>query len=285
MSGDWIKMRCNLWDDPRVARICDLCECTEAPVVGALYWLWATADQHTEDGILPGLTLRQIDRKTGVDGFAAALCEVGWLADHPEGVRVVRFEEHNGASAKKRCQTAKRVAIHRAGNEDKTQAQRTSNAQGVTDALAREEKRREEEQEICNLTVATALRAEDRPSLALVKAPKTPDCPHLAVLALWAEVLPHAAQHLPSQWRGTRATHLRARWRETAAEKGWTDVQQGLTYLRKLFGYVAQSPFLMGRAPPRNGGRPFEVELAWLVNPTNWAKVLEGKFHAAEATA
>lgn len=93
VSGDWIKMRCNLWDDPRVARICDLCECTEAPVVGALYWLWATADQHTEDGILPGLTLRQIDRKTGVDGFAAALCEVGWLADHPEGVRVVRFDQ------------------------------------------------------------------------------------------------------------------------------------------------------------------------------------------------
>jgi 5-methylcytosine-specific restriction endonuclease McrA len=380
VSGDWIKMRCNLWDDPRVARICDLCECTEAPVVGALYWLWATADQHTEDGILPGLTLRQIDRKTGVDGFAAALCEVGWLADHPEGVRVVRFEEHNGASAKKRVETARRVAKHRAsadadddarlnfprslrdaviarcggacvycgrregslgpmetkpdgfmhldhvipltrgGADDESnlvaacrkcnmkKGDRTPDECGfdwpvlngarigntkrvtgtdksVTDALAREEKRREEEQEICNLTVATALRAEDRPSLALVKAPKTPDCPHLAVLALWAEVLPHAAQHLPSQWRGTRATHLRARWRETAAEKGWTDVQQGLTYLRKLFGYVAQSPFLMGRAPPRNGGRPFEVELAWLVNPTNWAKVLEGKFHAAEATA
>lgn len=48
MAGDWIKMRSNLWDDPRVARICDLTDVGEAAVVGGLYWLWATADQHSE---------------------------------------------------------------------------------------------------------------------------------------------------------------------------------------------------------------------------------------------
>jgi hypothetical protein len=94
MAGDWIKMRGNLWDDPRVSRLCDLTEQTEAAVIGGLYWLWATADQHTENGILPGLTLRQIDRKSGVPGLGQALCDIGWLADHPEGVRILRFEEH-----------------------------------------------------------------------------------------------------------------------------------------------------------------------------------------------
>ena len=103
-------MRGNLWDDPRVARLVDLTNSSEAAVVGALYWLWATADQHTEDGVMPGLSLRQIDRKTGLSGFGDALCQIEWLEDHPDGVRIVDFERHNGSSAKKRCETAKRVA-------------------------------------------------------------------------------------------------------------------------------------------------------------------------------
>lgn len=164
MAGDWIKMRSNLWDDPRVAKVCDITDQPEAAVIGAMYWLWAMADQHTEDGILPGLSLRQIDRKTGVQGFAQAMCEVGWLAEHPEGVRIVRFEEHNGASAKKRAATAKRVASHRSGNAetepeptgcnaDVTQQALQDGSESVTCALAREEKRREE---------SSSLRSEER---------------------------------------------------------------------------------------------------------------------------
>ena len=103
MAGDWIKMRGNLWDDPRVAKMCDETGASEATIVGGLYWLWASADQHSENGIMPGLTTRAIDRKSGVAGFAESLILVGWLADHPEGVRIVRFEEHNGKSAKRRC--------------------------------------------------------------------------------------------------------------------------------------------------------------------------------------
>lgn len=126
--------------------------------------------------------------------------------------------------------------------------------------------------------------AEQPPLLVGIENPKTPpDCPHLAVLALWAEVLPAMPQHLPSQWRGTRADHLRARWRETAVEKRWATQEQGLAYLRKLFAYVGQSDFLAGRAPSRDGRRPFVIELEWLVNPTNWAKVHEGKYHGDAA--
>jgi len=132
MAGDWIKMRGNLWDDPRVARLCDETDSTEATVIGALYWLWATADQHSEDGIMKGMTLRVIDRKTGVPGFAAALVTIGWLTERPEGVPagvcIVRFDEHNGASAKKRSQTARRVARHRACNDHETDDSDGSNA-------------------------------------------------------------------------------------------------------------------------------------------------------------
>lgn len=108
MAGDWIKMRTNLWDDPRVSRLCDETGQSEAAIIGALYWLWSSADEHTEDGIMPGLSIAGIDRKTGVKGIGAALCAIGWIADHPDGVRIVRFEEHNGQSAKRRCSESRR---------------------------------------------------------------------------------------------------------------------------------------------------------------------------------
>lgn len=170
-------MRGNLWDDPRVARLCDVTGEGEAAVIGGLYWLWATADQHTEDGIMPGLSLRQIDRKTGVKGLGGALMSIGWLADHPEGVRIVNFEEHNGTSAKKRAVTAKRVANHRTGNadaapetperyDDVTQAALQDEHASVTGALAREreeiEKRREEEEKTFSGEVVGAADAAPR---------------------------------------------------------------------------------------------------------------------------
>ena len=146
MAGDWIKMRGNLWDDPRIAKLCHLTGQTEAAIVGALYWLWATADQHTENGIMPGLMLQQIDRKTGVQGFGQALCDIRWLADHPEGVRILNFEEHNGASAKRRSADAQRKANVRslsASDADKT---RTSSGKMADNfgQVAELEKRREE---------------------------------------------------------------------------------------------------------------------------------------------
>ena len=140
MAGDWIKVRTNLWDDPRVSRLCDLTGSTEAAVIGALYWLWSAADQHTEDGIMRGLTTGAIDRKTGVKGIGDALCDIGWLADHPEGVRIIHFDEHNGTSAKTRAVTAKRVAKHKS----LTQAPLADQHETVSSALPREEKRRED---------------------------------------------------------------------------------------------------------------------------------------------
>ena len=143
MAGDWIKMRTNLWDDPRLMRLCDETDQPEAMIIGSLYWLWSAADEHSEDGIMPGLTIRGINRKTGIAGFAEALCAIGWLADHPEGVRIINFADHNGSSAKKRCQTAKRVGSHRSANGDVTLDEDSCNAVSVTPALAREDVDRE----------------------------------------------------------------------------------------------------------------------------------------------
>jgi len=131
-------MRGNLWDDPRVSKLADLTGAGEAAIIGGLYWLWNTADQHTEDGFLPGLSLKTIDRKTGVPGLGDALASVGWIAEAKDGINISRFEEHNGGSAKKRAVTAKRVANHRSGNADVTQGALQDDDASVTGALARE---------------------------------------------------------------------------------------------------------------------------------------------------
>jgi len=155
VAGEWIKMRTNLWDDPRVSQLCDLTDQHEAAVIGGLYWLWATADEHSSDGLLHGMTLRAIDRKTGITGLGNALVTVGWLSDNGDSVTVSRFDEHNGASAKQRAQTAKRVANYK-GNAKVTHAALPKSDATVTGALPREDKRREEAEKDKTTTDACA---------------------------------------------------------------------------------------------------------------------------------
>ena len=142
------------------------------------------------------------------------------------------------------------------------------------------------------LPQAPAFPAENRPAeppqLSLVEATKprtktVPDCPHQAVLALWAEVLPALPQHNAGMWGGTRADHLRARWRETAVAEKWETEADGIAYLRRLFVYIGRSAFLTGRSKGGGDRPPFVAELAWVVNPQNWAKVHEGKYHTDAA--
>ncbi len=113
--------------------------------------------------------------------------------------------------------------------------------------------------------------------------PGLPECPHLEILALWAEVLPAMPQHEPDLWRGARADHLRARWRETAVRKGWRSREDGLAYFRRLFAHIGESDFLSGRVRPRDGSRPFVAKLDWVLMPNNWAKVLEGNYNEVAA--
>ena len=137
MAGDWIKMRSNLWDDPRVSRLCDLASANEAVIIGGLYWLWTSADQHSTNGLLSGLTSKAIDRKSGIKGFGDALITIGWVSESAEGVQIVRFEEHNGKSAKRRC--AESVRKMSAREADKRQTKISTHAH-----LEKREERREE---------------------------------------------------------------------------------------------------------------------------------------------
>lgn len=107
----WIKMRGNLWDDPRVMALCDATDAQEATIIGGLYWLWTMADQHTTDGRLPGLTPRQIDRKTGIVGFADALVRIGWIAQADGGISALKLWQDCGDSAVAQASERRRNAL------------------------------------------------------------------------------------------------------------------------------------------------------------------------------
>ena len=108
--SSWIKMNTSLRDNSKVdSMACEL-DTTEAEILGALFILWSVADSQTEDGHLSGMSIKMIDRKTGVNGFGNALALSGWLVEDSSGVTLPNFGEHNGATAKKRSSTAKRQA-------------------------------------------------------------------------------------------------------------------------------------------------------------------------------
>jgi len=286
LAGDWIKMRGNLWDDPRVARLCDLTDQPEAMVIGGLYWLWSMADQHTEDGFLDGLTLRQVDRKTGIKGFGDALIAAGWLESDGESLRIPHFEEHNGSSAKKRIQTARRVAEHKAGNaadvvlgavggESVTLETETGNAVSVTTALPREEKRREEEEEGGKPPVDSPKAGPPTPPAGQ----RLPDCPVGQVVDLYHEVLPELTRCRLMPDARRKAVVRRWRWVLTSRRSDGShrarSADEALAWLRRFFEQARASDFLMGRGKRSAGHEGWQCDLDFLMSDKGLKAVVE----------
>lgn len=161
MAGDWIKIRTALLRSPKVVRIVSelfpknvRSECghetDERPqdvrsmsrkflVIGALVSVWSLFDEQSEDGVLDGYTREILDAEVGIDGFAAAMEAVNWLEVRPESLALPRFDEHNGASAKRRANDANRKKLARSVQK--------SSASDADKFRTREEKRREEKRD------------------------------------------------------------------------------------------------------------------------------------------
>lgn len=156
MAGDWIKMRVDLFTSPKVVRIASALKVDRLRTVGGLMSAWCLFNVHSEDGFLPDYTKNILDDLVGLIGFAEQMEAVGWLESSPEGLKIPRFDAHNGASAKRRAMDADRKRLGRDENKkqinlhsktaDNTKKQ---NALKVSASKAdknrtREEKRREE---------------------------------------------------------------------------------------------------------------------------------------------
>jgi len=117
--------------------------------------------------------------------------------------------------------------------------------------------------------------AEDRSSLSNsdpmvnIQSRKSgnPRCPHEAIIALYHGILPMCPK--VKIWDEPRRKLLRARWRESCQ-------RQSLEWWRSFFQLVGDSDFLTGRRTE------FIADLEWLVRPSNFGKILNGRYHNRE---
>lgn len=142
MAGDWIKMRIDLQTHPKVFRMVSALQADRLRIIGGLHVAWSIFDTHSSDGVLVGYTVDAMDAVVGWPGFTQAMIDVEWASVNDGGSLVMpRFDEHNGASAKRRANDSERKR-----NERKSPVRNLS-ASDADSLRTREEKRREEKKE------------------------------------------------------------------------------------------------------------------------------------------
>jgi len=104
--------------------------------------------------------------------------------------------------------------------------------------------------------------------------PSPPECPHEEIINLYHKIL--ISNPKVREWTKERQKFLRARWREKPE-------RQKLDWWKKYFEYISESKFLTGNAEPQSGRKTFIADLEWIVRPSNFVKIIEGKYHEAAA--
>ena len=106
-----------------------------------------------------------------------------------------------------------------------------------------------------------------------------PPCPHKELLKLYQKHLPHLTQ--PRLWEGSRMTTMKSRWVQASrpseySPKGYNSLPEGLAWWDSFFRYIAGDTSL-----PKgfeSNGRTWKPDLVWIINPTNFAKIIDGKY-------
>jgi uncharacterized protein YdaU (DUF1376 family) len=100
-------------------------------------------------------------------------------------------------------------------------------------------------------------------------------CPHQEIVKIYHEECPTMRRVVI--WNGARQVFLRARWNEDQERQ---TLEWWATFLKRCNA----SDFLSGRSEPTPGRRQFVADLEWLVRPTNFVKVIEGRYDNTKPT-
>lgn len=100
---------------------------------------------------------------------------------------------------------------------------------------------------------------------------RPPPCPYEKLVELYHKTLPELRR--VEFITNVRKAAMFARWRTEAQS-----VEEWEWFFKKVRG----SPFLMGKVPGSNGRPPFMASFDWLIRPTNFIAVAEGKYERAQ---
>jgi hypothetical protein len=104
-----------------------------------------------------------------------------------------------------------------------------------------------------------------KPDKTLMQKPAVPACPVEQIIQLYKDT----ARRLPSVRLVPDSTkaHIRARWLQ---DKRF----QSLEFWQGFFEYCENNKFLSGQSETRGDRKPFRASLAWVVNASNFAKII-----------
>lgn len=106
--------------------------------------------------------------------------------------------------------------------------------------------------------------AEAKPAKKPSAKSATPTCPHEEIIDAYHRILPMCPKI--RVWPDNASKQLQTRWAED-------DVRQDIGWWEQTFEYIkSDCPFLIGAKTD------FKASLTWIVNPTNFAKVLNGNY-------
>lgn len=111
---------------------------------------------------------------------------------------------------------------------------------------------------------------------------RCPPCPHEEIVRLYGEHLPQLPRCIALN--DQRRSHIGARWRQVCVDAKFSRAE-GLDWFADFFRDVSRSRFLTGNGGPGKDGRIWRADLDWLMNPTNFLKVFEGRYHPERAAA
>ena len=125
MSMDWLKICKDTIGKPEIGLLAERMNVKVEEAFGHWFRLMCWADSNTANGVLPNMTLQAVARLAGVpEAVTMTLADpvIGWMLQHhptesgkPGGVVFRNWDRHNGTSAKRRAEGARRAAKSRAG--------------------------------------------------------------------------------------------------------------------------------------------------------------------------
>jgi uncharacterized protein YdaU (DUF1376 family) len=198
---------------------------------------------------------RNIRMRTHCESIAIVLqeffvrTEAGWVSD-----RVQREIAKSGDKSQKASQSAKAR-----WDADALRTQSESNATHNTGPITQDTLI-----PVAKATLSTA---------------KLMACPQEEILKLWAKHLPHLAQ--PRSWEGTRRANTKQRWNQASkpsqySPDGYETEAAGIKWWDSFFGYIARDTTLSNGFESQ--GRTWRPDLEWVVNATNFQKIIDGKY-------